>query len=285
VKLPKSKIIESVHYHEFQKRPFLLVNKDWFDSIWNASYSSFALIDAIGVRKQLQTDGFINSLKLRKLKASINLLAFRHRRHLIFSFADSALVKINWKKIDLFGYKKEYAPEELLVLSKKICELYKKHLGFESYVIATQGLLEDHQDSLYSKSLFGNHFSLGSLGTPFANLYEIEKAVKDNLKKDVHGPVDLYMSEDFCLSLKLHHEIRKDLTSGKINYQSSINPGNFNFYIPTSIDEVLSQIDDKKRKDSIRWRFMKRYLPFKFFYLKIKLFYRVGGICGVFRYL
>lgn len=277
-KLPKSKIVKSIHYSEFQKRPFLVVSDDWFQHSWEASYSAFALVDAIGVKEHIKKHGSIDSKKLKNFNKSVRKLSFRHPDYLFLTFADSTIVKAKWRRAAVTGYVEEYNPEKLLDIANKVSILYKQEMGFSSYIVATQGLLDDSSEKHYNRSLIGNHVSVGSLGTPFANLYEIEKAVRVKIRAKEMAPHQLYLSEDFYLSLRLNYKEKKNVDDVKLEFESILNPGSFNHFVPSSYSEIHEMIDFSKRKTNLRWEISKRVLRPQVYFGKLHLALKAGGI-------
>lgn len=282
-KLPKLKIVKSVHYHEFQKRPFLIVDEDWFNHSWDASYCSFALVDAIGVKKYLMANGNIDPKALDAFNRKVRFLSYKHPNYLFLTFADSTIIRAKWRRAAVTGYVETYDPERLLVLANKVRQYYKEALNLDSYVVATQGLLEDSFNGHYKKSFFGNHFAVGSLGTPVANLYEIEKAVRYKIRKKEMEPHELYLSEDFYLSLRFGFNKRKDLSEKKMTFSSDLNPGSFNSFIPTSLAEINSMLDLNKKKSNFKWEIKKRFIRLEIYVGKLGLAYKVGRLNFVFK--
>jgi hypothetical protein len=179
--------------------PVLFVGSKWLKNIFDRHYSIFCWIDVQDTEKAIE-DGVLTEEKLRVLRSGINQLARKYPDVFFLSFADNILLKASWTlvNIDLHG-EYTYAPERILFLVDEIKQVFSREkLGI--YAILTQGF------NLYDESSLAhceaeNHVCLNTLGLPFAEIFDIEKAVKTAVKKEVHPRCDLYMDASVYRSL------------------------------------------------------------------------------------
>lgn len=208
INLPRNQFIACVGCERCEERPRIFVKSVWLESIHLRSYSVFALIDAIDVTAALKC-GKITREKLIELRAGIDSMSEKHPEISFISFADNILLKSNWS----VGYfkstvKYNYKPEVFIHLANEINVLYQKTLGLNTYAIITQGGNEYYDDPLLH--IFKNHISLNSLGTPFAQLMEIDVTVRNAIHTGVHPPTELYMDERYYRSLKFKYSFDKN---------------------------------------------------------------------------
>lgn len=200
-KLPRSKFVLCVFFSNNEKRPYLVVDQAWFDEVATEKFSLYALIDAIGMRALLDRQGRVTAEQVAHLRDGIDELARDHPDHAFLSFADNLLVKSNWVANGQ-GYETTYRPEAFIELTGRVCAVIKDALGLESYVVATQGANAADDGSLLHVSNSQNHVFFGSLATPFAELFDIDRAVRSSIRDGRHSPRELYLSASFFWSLR-----------------------------------------------------------------------------------
>lgn len=198
ITLPRGKFVRCVGSWRYDEKPHIFVDGDWLNNLYARSYCAFALVDAIGVKNALAT-GALTREKLLALRGRIDELAARHPSVAFISFADSLLLKSNWTPD---GDMASYAPESFIALFCELQAIYREVLGLEAYAVLAQGGNEYYADDLLHTSPSGNHVCLNSLGIPFAQLIEIDRAVRQAIKSGVHGKHELYIDQLFYHSLK-----------------------------------------------------------------------------------
>lgn len=244
ISLPKDQFVACIGCWDFSEKPRIFAKSEWIKSIYIRSYSIFALVDADGVKKALEA-GDINRDKLIALRDEIDLLSQEYNSILFISFADSLLLKSNWR-IEYDGriINQSYRPEAFIYLANKINEIYNSVLGLSTYAVVAQGSNEFYNDPLHHISEKGNHISLNSLGLPFSQLQSIESAARMAIKDNIHGPAELYMDELYFHSLKFNHgfEKRKQPTN---NYQAKMMESTSRYYY-MSIKDVVDNLESNK---------------------------------------
>lgn len=238
ISLPKDAFILCVGCWQYEEKPRIFVKSHWLKNLYTKSYSIFALIDAIDVKKALEK-GILSRKKLIELRDEIDILATKYNDISFISFADSLLLKSNWT-IGYFknGTKPTYEPEIFIYIAQEIKALYQKILGLDTYAIITQGNNEYYEDTLLHISKSQNHISLNSLGAPFAQLQEIEIFARKAIREKKHLPSELYLDEHYHHSLKYKFEFQKKTISNN-EYKSKMVSKPCKYYY-ASIHEILN---------------------------------------------
>ena len=173
LKLPRSRFVTCVHFWNYAKRPYLVIDQDWFNQIPLTHFSLYALVDAIGMRRLLETQGRVERDQATALRDGIDRLARRHSDHAFMTFADNVHVKTNWTMMGDAQYEGTYRPERFMELLQEIRQVFRAALRLDSYAVVTQGANLVATDGLVSVSPERNHVFFGSLGTPFAQLFDM----------------------------------------------------------------------------------------------------------------
>ena len=200
ITLPRSAFVACVGSWRYDEKPHIFVKRNWLDNLYARSFSIFGLVDAIGVKQALQNDA-LSREKLILLRDGIDAIAARNPRISFISFADSLLLKSNWS-LGSEGANAAYVPESFVTLFQELQSLYRGILGLGIYCILTQGSNEYYDDAVLHVSAGGNHISLNSLGIPFAQLLEIDKAARAAIRDGTHDPYEIYLDKQFYHSLR-----------------------------------------------------------------------------------
>jgi hypothetical protein len=243
IRLPRDQYIVCVGSWQCDEKPHVFVKSEWLEQIHRCLYSTFAMIDAIGVKKALE-EGTLTRKKLIALREKIDHLAQEHLNISFISFADSLLLKSNWT-VGHHGTKinYDYEPEVFIRLAKELNKIYQECLGLNAYAVIAQGGNEYYKDNLLHISDSNNHVSLNSLGIPFAQIMEIETAARKAIKSGTHQPAELYMDERYFHSLKLKYEFEKNNKPSN-SYRSKMIKGRCKYYY-TAFDTILDNLDQR----------------------------------------
>jgi hypothetical protein len=127
-----------------------------------------------------------------------------------------------------------------------VCSVIKDALGLDSYAVVTQGANAADEGSLLHVSDSQNHIFLGSLATPFAELFEIDGAVRSSMHARRHGPRELYLSASVFWSLRrsLGGE-EKHPTEAFAKYDSALTPPDLSMYLPIDRAHLHSLLRDR----------------------------------------
>lgn len=243
IRLPRNQFIACVGSWKSDEKPRIFVKSEWLEQIHRCSYSTFAMIDAIGVKKALE-EGTLTRDKLLVLREMIDQLAQKHPNISFISFADSILLKSNWTvgQHDGIEINYDYEPEAFIRLAKELNEIYQECLELRTYAVIAQGGNEYYEDNLLHISESKNHISLNSLGIPFAQILEIEATARNALKSGIHNPAELYMDEWYYHSLKLKYEFDKNNQPSN-GYSSKMIEGRCKYYY-AEIEVILNNLKE-----------------------------------------
>ena len=179
------------------------MKEGWLEDLFIRPHCVFGLIDAIGIKQAIASER-VNRNLLMRLRTELDDICAGYPDTEFISFADTLMFKRTYT-VGHFRSKVKYTyqPEDLLPLFSVVNELYRAVLGLETYAIVTEGNNEFYIDNPIHRSKLGNHLSLNSLGAPFAQLLKIESNVAAALHSGAHPPKEIYMDEDFFLSLHI----------------------------------------------------------------------------------
>lgn len=241
VTLPRSEFIACIGCWSASERPRIFVKDSWLDHIHLRNYSIFGLIDAIGIRQRI-ADGSLTMELLLNLRQRIDELASRYLNVSFISFGDSLLLKSNWT-VGMFDsdVKYTYDPEIFIFLFKEVVTIYKDVLGMSVYGVITQGDNHYYGSPHLHHSESGNHICMNCLGMPFERLFAIDEAARNAIRNKIHQRSDLYLDEEYFISLHLSYEFRKSYSPVRSSYKSKMSdlPKE---YIPISCEELIGHI-------------------------------------------
>jgi len=239
--LPKDQFVYCISCWQYDEKPIIFVKSSWLQNLYLRSYSVFVMIDAIGVKKCLDQDKLTQEM-LSSLRDKIDELAENYQEVSFVSFADSLLLKSNWS-VGTFDSNIDYTyqPEVFISLASEICNIYKSCLGLPTYAVITQGNNAYYDDPLLHISKSENHISLNSLGIPFAQLMDIDKMVRENIRAKNHDPADIYMDSQYYNSLKFKCSFEKQ-EQPKADYQTKMVSQPCAYYF-NSTDMILSNLE------------------------------------------
>lgn len=240
IRLPKSQFITCVGSYDYDEKPHIFVKSGWLEDLHSRPFSTFALVDAIGVKDALRRERF-DKEALADLRAGIDRIASQHLDVFFLSFADSLILKSNWT-VGAFdnGVPYTYEPEKVLRVIPEIAGTYKSVLGMNIYAVATQGANEYYDKTLQHISSEGNHVCVNSIGLPFAQMFAIDKAVKEAIGDDRHKPAELYLDSRLFNSLRFEYQFKKSDHPTFAYYPPM--SGVDNYYYTTDLATVLGNI-------------------------------------------
>jgi hypothetical protein len=241
--LPRDQIIECVGASRWDEKPSIFVKGGWLASIHARFNSVFALVDAIGVKAAIR-NGVMNHQYLTTLRSAMDELAGRFPQLSFISFADTVVLKSNWTAGDFRAdIKYTYQPEVFLSVFEGIRALYQSTLGLGVYGVVTQGSNEYYDDPLLHISKGKNHVCLNSLGAPFADLKQIEKAARDAIHSHVHPESELYLDGAYFRSLRLQTKFKEEaLRKHRHHYLTALENVSKD-YICTSYDGLSANLE------------------------------------------
>lgn len=245
--LPRSQFIVCTECWQWDEKPRIFVRSDWLTNLHLRAYSAFMLVDAIGVKAAL-AEGTITRPKLIALRDKIDDLSARFPSLAFISLADSLLVKSNWSVGHVHSdVAYTYEPEAIVKLLPEIRNAYREILAMDVYAVITQGSNEYHNDSLLHVSPAGNHISLNSLGLPFAQLMEIEKAARKAIRAREHDKAEVYLDQHFFRSIRFRLDFSTN-ERAKYCYATPMGCG-LSYYYAESLRSLLDNFEsDEERR-------------------------------------
>lgn len=217
INLPVNQIVQCVCV---RKRPCLFIKDEWIFQLYRNNYSVFVLIDAMNMKNAIKANQ-ISQEKLIKIRDEIDILANNYQNISFISFADSILLKSHWTAGSMMSTNNyTYQPEIFLKIFKEIKSIYNKYLGLNIYGIFSQGFNEFYESARLHISKTKNHVCLNSFGTPFAELFEIDKSARLEIEKSENFASELYMDELFFNSINFENTLNLSDLSTK-NYTIS----------------------------------------------------------------
>lgn len=240
IRLPKSKFIICVGCWQYDERPRIFVKGGWLDYLHVRPFSTFAFVDAIGVKNALTRERF-DKEALFDLRSRIDRIAKEYPEVSFVSFGDTVILKSNWT-VGAFDNDATYTyePEKVLRVIPEIAGAFKSVLGLNIYAIGTQGANEYYDSAPMHISHEGNHVCMNSMGVPFAQLLAIDGAVKNALAGARHGPAELYLDAQLFNSLRFEFEFKK-ADHPKYAYSPPMSNAD-NYYYATDLTTVLGNI-------------------------------------------
>jgi hypothetical protein len=242
--LPHSKFVACVHFYNYQKRPYLVVSQDWFENIERVFCSQYALVDVVGMRRLLEVQGRVEAQQVAALREAIDAVAARNPDYAFLAFADSVIVKANWSANNS-DYRRSYRPERFLTVVKETINVFKRILNLPAYAVVTQGSNQWVEDSVLKLSPSKNHVFFGSLGTPFAELFDIDQSVRAAIRARRHAPSELYLSRPFFMTLNFKNfELRDALLKQCYPFASKMTVAEFSNYHSFQYEELVTQLEE-----------------------------------------
>ena len=238
--LPVDCIVTCVDVPTYDEKPHIFVRSDWLTDIHEKPLSTFAWVDAIGIKDLIQK-GRLPSASLLALRGRIDLIAAKYSHLAFVSFADNLLVKQVWSVGHVGSATRyTYAPENLFPAIVELHTAINEVLGVDAYTVMAQGMNAYDDPAPLHISPQQNHISLNSLGVPFAQLQAIETAVRQAIRAGDHAPCNLYLDLSLWRSLNIDFEYRQSLPLWP--YESPMTRAAGAIYVATSIQAVLDNL-------------------------------------------
>lgn len=200
--LPKD-FVCCFQFYSAGEKPFILVSQEWFNNIQMDNYSIYAMVDIAGIKDYLLKHGSIEDEVIINYKRAVDKISEKESTYTFITFTDNIFIKKNWNSSGQ-EYLDSYKPEHMLQIIKELqTEIYNV-FKLASYAIVTQGLqlFKDNETLLQSNT--SNHFFIGSVATPFIELFDIETAIRNKIKSNPEFKQNLYLSESFYISLRFN---------------------------------------------------------------------------------
>ena len=240
VHIPRNKILFAVDCWQYGEDPHLFIDSAWLEDLYLRTYSVFGFVDAVDIGEALAT-GVLNRAHFIELREALDALSTSYPDISFISFGDSILLKSNWNT----GYihtkqKYSYYPEIFLSLIRDLQHLYRQILGVGIYTILTQGSNEFYESTLIHIAESRRHICLNSLGIPFAQIFDIDRAVRIAIRTNIHERAEVYMEESFFMSLNRKYDFGKPQAQA-FEYKHKLLPDS-GVYYPFTLKTLLDNI-------------------------------------------
>lgn len=242
--IPKSKIHCSF-ITSYDNHQYIVVDKDWFNFIRNSMYSTYALIDFIGVRKIISDYGEIPQSFFKSLKLLIDEFAIKNPTYDFLTCADNIIVKTNWLVNENIN---TYSPESFTRTIHDLMNRIEVTINLKSYTIITQGANYVNENGLINNHRLENHYFMPSISEPFIDVFEIDTDARKKIKNNEIKKSQFYLENSFYISLK------RKYSSGEepewVQFAEFTNSKNNNLlkYLAVNFEE-LSVLTELKTKE------------------------------------
>jgi len=114
---------------QYDEKPHIFVKSGWLEDLYRRPFSTFAFVDAIGVKNALRKELF-DKEALADLRRGIDRIASQNLDVCFLIFADSLILKSNWT-VGAFDNDATYTyePEKVLRVIPEIAGTFKSVLG------------------------------------------------------------------------------------------------------------------------------------------------------------
>jgi hypothetical protein len=242
-KLLKKDFEYCFQFYSAGEKPFIIVSQEWFESIANDNYATYTMIDIIGMKNYLHKYGKIGKDVITNYKKTIDCISLEEKNCLFITFTDNIFIKTNWKSSPS-DYEKTYQPEHMIYLIKNVQEAIYNVFKLDSYAIIAQGIQLFHDDESLNHNI-DNHFFIGSVATPFIELFDIETAIKSKIVNNPEFKKNLYLSESFYASLKFDSSIFDKENFGITEKLTENRSGvSMDIFRAMNIEELLEKISN-----------------------------------------
>lgn len=197
--IPKSKIHCSFIPYSMEGHQYTIVDKDWFNFIRNSLYSTYALIDFVGIREIISKHSEIPQTIIESLKIIIDEFAVKNPSYDFLTCADNIIVKSNWLINEQIN---TYSPESFVTTIHKLMEQLKNEIDLSSYAIITQGANYVNEIDIREKDRQVNHFFMPSISVPFIEAFEIDNDARKRIRNKEINKCQFYIEYSFYISLK-----------------------------------------------------------------------------------
>ena len=198
-----------------EKRPYIIVDQNWFNNLKNSVYSAYVLIDFIGIRNLLNEYGEFPYDTLNSIKTIIDKYSNQHKDLTFLTCADNIIIKSGWE----FGSENsKYQPEKLIITVNQLMKEIKKETLINSYAIMTQGANYVDEKNLIHSATPKNHFFMSSISVPFIEAFEIDFDIRKRIKNKEIDKMPFYIEHSFYISTK-----RKNYSSEEPTWYKQFN--------------------------------------------------------------
>ena len=184
------------------KRPYIIVDQNWFKNLRNSIYSAYVLIDFVGIRILLNEYGEFPSNTLNSIKAIVDKYCNQNKDLIFLTCADNIIIKSGWEFV---SENSKYQPEMLVITVNQLMAEIKEKTRINSYAIITQGANYVDEKNLTHSVTPKNHFFMSSISVPFIEAFEIDSDIRKRIKNKEIDKMPFYIEQSFYISTKRKH--------------------------------------------------------------------------------
>ncbi|WP_316848905.1 hypothetical protein [Pedobacter agri] len=222
-----------------ETRPYLIVNQKWFNQLLANLYSSYVLIDFIGIGSLLNRYGEFPTEKLIKIKSIIDTFSVAHPNMQFMSCADNIIIKTGWR---LNSDDSDYHPEKLIHMVNQIMAEITTQTSLSSYAIFTQGVNYVNELAMPPSETPRNHLFISSISAPFMEAFAIDEHVRTMIRKKKIEGHPFYLEKSFYISTKRKYTADQEPIYFKNIYFEHQKMGKLITYTPLTYPEICDLI-------------------------------------------
>jgi hypothetical protein len=233
--LPLNFLLAAFQIFTSEKRSYIVVSEKWFAKIKNSNYSTYALIDFIGIRNLIMTKGEIPSNTISKIKDIIDRISKANPDLVFLSCADNIIVKSGWSAKKVCS---KYKPESFIQTVNDLMNQLKAETEIDSYAILTQGVNYINEKELAHTRSPKNHFFMSSIAVPFIEAFEIDNNIREQIRNKRLIKAHFYVENSLYMSLKRRFFLQDEPSwFKKISFMTEKLKTEV-IYIPLSFDQI-----------------------------------------------
>ena len=185
-----------------EKRPYIIVDHEWFQNLSRTLYSAYVLIDFVGIRKLLNENGEFPSAKLNSIKLTVDKFCKENSDLTFLTCADNIIIKSGWAFDSNLS---KYQPEKLIKTVYQLMTQIKNDTEISSYAILTQGANYVDETNLTNGTTPKNHYFVSSISVPFIEAFEIDENVRKRIREREIEKKQFYIEQSFYISTNRKH--------------------------------------------------------------------------------
>lgn len=238
--------ISAFKVYSSEKRPYIIVDKNWFNGLRNNNYSTYALIDFIGIREKIYINGEIPIGIIKKIKQVVDQACIANPNLIFLSCADNIIVKSTWTTGENMII---YEPEIFVETIHKLMNDIQTIAEIGSYAILTQGVNYIDEKELQDSSTPTNHYFLSSISVPWIEAFEIDKNIRTQIHVNAFDKMPFYLEQSFYISMNRKYYSGKEPSWYREVQFHSDTLGMKLTYSPLTIERIRNLIDDAPKEE------------------------------------
>ncbi|WP_316799716.1 hypothetical protein [Pedobacter frigidisoli] len=223
-----------------ESRPYIIVDQEWFDQLHRNLYSSYVMIDFIGIGSVLNHYGEFPVAKLSQIKTIIDVHSRANPDIQFLSCADNIIIKTGWR---FRSEDQDYQPEKLISMVNQIMTEISIQTSLSSYAIFTQGANYVNELEMPPSDTPNNHLFISSISAPFMESFAIDEHIRSLIRAKKIEARPFYLEKSFYLSTRRKYTVQNephDFKSQNFEHQKT---GKIITYTPLAYSQICDLID------------------------------------------